>query len=238
MTATVGLRAAAWEAGLLVASQIPQIFRILCPCFLANRESTNHWKLMLMFSSKDQSWWKATACLGRSSFLGSESLWILSLPSAPEVLHISHITTWSMPLPWGASSFSSSNCRAKASPPSSWKRLCQTRITLAQRHHYQSSLKLFDFNLFHIFLLHLQWVVPMIGAMVDKADALQYPSHNCASTKGGGMMLIHATDWYLRNLLFCAPVAGKSQAGSHEHWKTLHVCKYSCLMPNNQTNTM
>lgn len=26
------------------------------------------------------------------------------------------------------------------------------------RHHYQSSLKLFDFNLFHIFLLfHLQW---------------------------------------------------------------------------------
>lgn len=106
------------------------------------------------------------------------------------------------------------------------------------RHHYQSSLKLFDFNLFHIFLLfHLQWDDASNGAMVDKADALQYPLHNCVSTKGGGMMLIHTTDWYLRNLLFCAPVAGKSQAGSHEHWNTLHVCKYSCLMPNGHRQT-
>ncbi len=65
MTATVGFRAAAWEAGLTIE----------CWC----------WCSLQWISDR-----KITACLGRSSFLSSESLWILSLPSAPEVLTSRH----------------------------------------------------------------------------------------------------------------------------------------------------
>lgn len=121
MTATVGLRAAAWEAGSLSrVFRIPQIFRIPnCPCFLANRESTIcHWMLVLMFPSISHDR-KLLRALEEAAFLAANPFGSLACHRHGKFSIFLTSRHGQCHSQTGASSFSSSNCRAKASPPSS-----------------------------------------------------------------------------------------------------------------------